>query len=234
MAAGCCGMSQAAGTPQKISRFSIETLSSLVQTLAILAAGAWGVYTFIYEARIKPGLAPPSVSVTTTLEKAGERDGRLAIRSIVTRTNVGETGVRVLGLTYNVIGTGMRFGAPEPEPEGLAGMSEVTAARYGRAARQEMVLRQGVLFEGATTLPADPSELQPGEAVSRDLIFYVERDRYDSLRFEVDLAYAKLSEPAVPLVLALGPEGRIRAECAEAARCEGLTATNFGTEFSLW
>ncbi|MBL6078206.1 hypothetical protein JMJ56_09335 [Belnapia sp. T18] len=229
-------MSQAAGTPQETSRFSLDKLSTVVQTLAILGAGAWGVYTFIYEARIKPGLAPPSLSVTTTLEKAGERDGRLAIRSTVTRTNVGEAGVRVLGLTYNVIGTGMRFTGPEagPSPESLAGRSEVTAARYGRAERQEMVLRQGVLFAGATALPAEPSELQPGEAVSRDLIFYVERDRYDSLRFQVDLAYTKLSEPAVPLVLALGPDGRIRAECAEAARCRELTTTDFGTEFSLW
>jgi hypothetical protein len=229
-------MSQAAGTPQETSRFSLEKLGTVVQTLAILGAGAWGVYTFIYEARIKPGLAPPSVSVTTTLEKAGERDGRLAIRSTVTRTNVGQAGVRVLGLTYNVIGTGMRFAAPEagPAPESLAGASQVTAARYGRPERQEMVLRQGVLFKGATALPADPSELQPGEAVSRDLIFYVERDRYDSLRFEVDLAYAKLSDPAMPLGLSLGPDGRIRAGCAEAARCEGLTTTDFGTEFSLW
>jgi hypothetical protein len=229
-------MSQAAGTPQETSRFSLDALSTVVQTLAILGAGAWGVYTFIYEARIKPGLAPPSVSVTTTLEKAGEREGRLAIRSTVTRTNVGETGVRVLGLTYNVIGTGMRFAGPEagPSPESLAGVAEVTAARFGRAERQEMVLRQGVLFGGATALPAEASELQPGEAVSRDLIFYVEQDRYDSLRFQVDLAYTKLSEPAVPLRLGLGPEGRIRAECAEASRCEGLATTDFGTEFSLW
>ncbi|SDD06898.1 hypothetical protein [Belnapia rosea] len=229
-----------ATTPER-SGFSLDRLSTLVQTLAILGAGAWGVYTFIYEARIKPGLAPPSVSVTTTLEKAGERDGRLAIRSTVTRTNVGETGVRILGLTYNVIGTGMRFAGPdaEPGPESLAGTSQVTAARYGRPERQEMVLRQGILFEGATALPAEPSALQPGESVSRDLIFYVERDRYDSLRFQVDLAYAKLSEPPVPLILSLGPEGRIEAVpgpgCAEAAeRCKALTTTDFGTEFSLW
>ncbi len=229
-------MSQAAGTPQETSRFSLDALSTVVQTLAILGAGAWGVYTFIYEARIKPGLAPPSVSVTTTLEKAGEREGRLAIRSTVTRTNVGETGVRVLGLTYNVIGTGIRFGEPEagPSAEALAGVAEVTAARFGRAERQEMVLRLGVLFEGATALPAEPSELQPGEAVSRDLIFYVERDRYDSLRFQVDLAYTKLSEPAVPLRLGLGPEERIRAECAATTGCGGLATTDFGTEFSLW
>ena len=229
-------MGQVAGTPQDTRRFSLETLSTVVQTLAILGAGAWGVYTFIYEARIKPGLAPPSVSVTTTLEKAGERDGRLAIRSTVTRTNVGEAGVRVLGLTYNVVGTGMRFAGPgaPPAPESLAGAAEVTAARYGQVERQEIVLRQGVLFRGATDLPAEPSELQPGEAVSRDLIFYVERERYDSLRFEVDLAYAKLAEPAVPLRFSLGPEGRLRAECAGAARCQGLATTNFGTEFSLW
>src|SRR5918997_2323737 len=106
------------------SKFSMETLNSAVQTLAIVGAGAWAVYTFIYEAKIAPDLAPPSVSVTSALEKVGQRGDLVAIRSTVTRTNVGQTEVRVLGLTYNVVGVKMHFAeapAARAMPEDLSG-----------------------------------------------------------------------------------------------------------------
>src|SRR5919107_2022936 len=103
-------MSKAAEPEPTRSKWSMETLSSAVQTLAIVLAGMWAVYTFVYEAKIAPGLAPPSVSVTSALERVGQRDGMVAIRSTVTRTNVGQAEVRVLGLTYNVVGVKVRFG----------------------------------------------------------------------------------------------------------------------------
>jgi hypothetical protein len=221
----------------------METLNSAVQTLAIVGAGAWAVYTFIYEAKIAPGLAPPSVSVTSTLERVGQKDGMVAIRSTVTRTNVGQAEVRVLGLTYNVVGVKVRFGeavAASAMPEELPRSSTVAQARhYDEPEGGEVILRHGVLFEGATALPSEPSGLNPGEAVSRDLVFYADPTRFDSVRFQVELSYAKLSERPVPLVFQVGRDGRISAvpgpDCrADPSRCRGLTTTDFGTEFSLW
>ena len=103
-------MGEAVETEPASARFNMDTVNAAVQTLAILGAGAWAIYTFVYEAKIVPGLAPPTVSVTSVLEKAGERGDLVAIRSTVNRNNVGQTGVRVLGLTYNVVGVRMRFG----------------------------------------------------------------------------------------------------------------------------
>src|ERR687893_3338016 len=102
-------MSKEAEPEPTAPRFGMETLNSAVQTLAIVLAGAWGVYTFVYEAKIAPGLAPPSVSVTSALERVGEKEDLVAIRSTVTRTNVGQAEVRILGLTYNVVGVRVRF-----------------------------------------------------------------------------------------------------------------------------
>ncbi|TPG58096.1 hypothetical protein EAH89_09015 [Roseomonas nepalensis] len=216
-------------------RVSAEAVNNVVQTLAILAAGAWGVYTFVYEARIAPGLAPPSVSVTSALERVGRKDGLVAIRSTVTRRNVGQAEVRVLGLTYNVTGVRVRFGGPGALPSALPAGEPVAQARDYAEEGEEVLLRHGVLFDGAT---GDPSGLNPGEAVSRDLVFYADPARYDSIRFRVALTYAKMSDPAVPLVLALRDE-RIAALpgpgcAAPAARCGALATTDFGTEFSLW
>ncbi|TDH57944.1 hypothetical protein E2C06_35180 [Dankookia rubra] len=225
------------------SKFSMEMLNSAVQTLAIVLAGAWGVYTFVYEAKIAPGLAPPSMSVTSTLERVGQRGDLVAIRSTVTRTNVGQAEVRVLGLTYNVVGVRTRFGEASVAgamPEQLPRSSTIAQARYyDEPEGGEVILRHGVLFEGATALPSERSALNPGEAVSRDLIFYADPTRFDSIRFQVELSYAKMSEPPVALVFKAGRDGRIAAvpglDChAEPSRCRALVTTDFGTEFSLW
>jgi hypothetical protein len=236
-------MSKDAEPRPTASRFSMEALNSAVQTFAIVLAGVWAVYTFVYEAKIAPGLAPPSVSVTTALERVGQRDGVVAIRSTVTRTNVGQAEVRVLGLTYNVVGVRVRFGeaaAAGAMSGNLPGSSTVAQARYyDEPEGGEVILRQGVLFEGATALPSEPSGLNPGEAVSRDLVFYADPARFDSIRFLVELSYAKMSEPPVPLVFEVSPDERIAAvpgpDCrAEPSRCRALVRTDFGTEFSLW
>ena len=228
--------------PSSLRGFNAERLNTLVQTLAIVAAGAWGVYTFIYEARIKPGLEPPTVTVTTRLEKAGERDNRIAIRSTVTRKNVGQTGVRVLGLVYNVIGVRAQF---NDSPTEIAGSERgradrVAAARdYTLSEPGTVILHQGTLFTGAGGDDAQPSDLNPGEAVSRDLIVYADRTRYDLVRFEVRLAYTKDNDLPVRLhfevstkgTLTLAPDAGCR---TEAGRCERLKTTDFGTELSLW
>ncbi|MBY0295896.1 MAG: hypothetical protein K2X71_07655 [Methylobacterium sp.] len=224
-------------------RFDAERINTLVQTLAILGAGAWGVYTFIYEARIKPGLEPPAVSVTTTLAKAGERNDHVAIRSTVTRRNVGQTGVRILGLVYNVIGVRARF-AERADPgafdQNLDGASRIAAARgYILGEPGTVILRQGVLFAGATEAQAEASDLNPGEAVSRDLIVYADRTQYDFVRFEVSFAYTREDDPPVRLRFEADRDGALalkpRAECrADPAPCRPLRTTDFGTEFSLW
>ncbi|GEP06221.1 hypothetical protein [Methylobacterium oxalidis] len=231
-------------TQERRRRVTIEQAASLVQTLAIVAAGAWAVYTFVYEARIKPGLEPPAVSVRTDLVRAGERGDRVAIRSTVTRTNVGRTGVRILGLTYNVVGISARFGADPGRAAAFAASlpaaASVGSARdYALTEPGTVILRQGTLFEGATDAPAEPSDLNPGEAVSRDLILYADRTQFDFLRVEVSFAFAKSDEAPVPLHFAAGEGGRLslmpRADCrAEPETCRRLKTTDFATEFSLW
>ncbi len=216
----------------------IEQVNALVQTLAILGAGAWGVYTFIYEARIKPGLEPPAVSVTTSLVRAGERGDQLAIRSTVRRRNVGQAGLRVLGLVYNVTGVRVRFGAEAP----AAAEAEDHVARSGAYALDEpgiAILREGKLFAGATERDGQAADLNPGEEVSRDLIVYADRSRYDFVRFDVSLVYTRDDDPPVRLRFAQAPDGALRLEpraaCeAEQAACRALRSTDFSTQLSLW
>ena len=221
-----------------------KSLSEVLQAVAIIAAGIWGVYTFIYQEKIAPSLAPPSLSVTCVLEKTGQKDNMTAIRSTVTRTNVGQTKVRLLGITYNVIGikeplTGSGETNPEFNDSPPASGSFREARYYGKPEKREVILRVGNLFEGATALPSPPSDLYPGEALSRDIIFYVNQAQFDSIRFHVRLVYEKLSEPPIPLVLTIESDGLLTAKSdpaciKEQGHCRDLHTTDFTTELSLW
>ncbi|WP_298952426.1 hypothetical protein [uncultured Methylobacterium sp.] len=223
--------------------FDADRANAVVQTLAILAAGAWAVYTFVYEARIKPGLEPPAVSVETRLVRAGEHGSQVAIRSTVTRRNVGQTGVRILGLAYTVTGIRAQFRDEVPDAAftaDLATAGRIAEARgYTLAEPGTVILRQGLLFAGGAEGEAEPSDLNPGEAVARDLIVYADRGRYDFVRFEVSLAYAKADEAPVRLRFTAAGDGRLglapRVDCrTDRAACDRLKTTDFATEFSLW
>lgn len=224
--------------------FNAETLNSIVQTLAIIIAGVWGVYTFIYQAKIAPNLRPPTLSVTSTLEKAGQKGNLIALRSTVTRHNVGQTSVRILGFTYNIVGVKTRFAAGgEPNPsfgQDISQSSTISATRYyDDQQRHEVIIRHGKLFEGATTLPSSPSSLNPGEQVSRDMIFYADNTQFDSIRFQVRLWYSKESDPPAPLVFEIDSHGQLSAvpgpSCKDAPdKCAAVNTTDFATELSLW
>lgn len=231
------------GLPRHVSPGS-ETLKNVVEIVAIIGAGIWGVYTFVYQAEIVPNLAPPTLSVTNTLEKAGTKGNTIAIHSTMTRSNVGQTGVRLLGLTYNVEGIKVRFADTTERPAELAHQihpsSTVSEARYYQEPQHgEVILRSGVLFKGGTDLPSSTSALNPGEALSRDLVFYADRSRFDLVRVQVRLYYSKESDPAIPLVFEVDDIGQLSAvpapDChTKAHRCAGLATTDFASEISLW
>jgi len=144
----------ASGEPDKggveRARLDADTINNITQTVALILAGAWGVYTFIYQERIAPALAPPTLSVTSVLEKAGRHGNLTAIRCSVTRTNVGQSSVRILGLTYNVSGIKEQFLTGSAANPGFASplgdAVSVNRARYQlKPARQEIILQNGTL-----------------------------------------------------------------------------------------
>lgn len=225
-------------------RFGAEAINNIVQTVAILAAGGWAVYTFIYQAEIAPAREPASLSVTSTVTDVGHKGNQVAIRSTVTRTNVGHTAVRLLALTYNVVGSKVRFGektTAELEPADLERASRITYARYYEEPEQQVILRHGVLFKGAARdddeHEAPDSVLNPGESVSRDMIFYADREAFDFIRFQVRLSYAKESDP--PSALRFSLDERHELEATAVSPCpadhdECVVTTDFATDLSLW
>ncbi|MGB8627603.1 MAG: hypothetical protein WCD03_15755 [Candidatus Cybelea sp.] len=47
----------------------------MVEIVAIVLAGAWAFYVFIYENRIKPSFTDLQTDVSATMQKTSQRDG---------------------------------------------------------------------------------------------------------------------------------------------------------------
>ena len=224
--------------------FNPEGINNITQTLALIGAGIWGIYTFIYQAEIVPTLAPPTLSVTSNLEKAGQKGDKDAILATITRSNVGQTSVKVLGYTLNVIGVKQGFlNENETNPaffqNNLASGTVKESRRYGTPEKVETIMHFGRLFKGASDLSSELADLNPGESLSRVFIFYADRTKYDYLTIRVHYVYMKLSDPPIPLTLEVDKEGllnaKLDASCTnEPKKCKSINTTEFTTIFSLW
>ncbi len=224
--------------------FNIDKTHKIVQMMAIILAGVWGIYTFIYQSKIVPSLARPTLSVTSRIEKAGQREDMVAVHTTVTRTDVGQTSVRLLGYTVNVVGIKEGF-LKKPEKNPVFTQSDkqssiILESLYsGLPEKSEVIMHFGRLYQGATDMPADLSDMNPGESVSRDFIFFADRALFDYVDIHVRLVYMKLSDQPVPMTLDIGKDGKITASfeafCPSQPKiCEAINITEFTTKFSLW
>jgi hypothetical protein len=205
-------------------------------------AGVWAVYTFVYQQQIQPALEPPALTFECQLEKAGTVGNRTAVKATILRKNVGHRGVRVLGIAYNVIGTAQTpLDQPITNPPEL--LQDKIPGRFrfdryqGPPQREELVMLGGTLFEGLEDTGLGLSELNPGESLSRDFLFYVNPRDFDAVRIHVVLIYQRQDEPPVPLAFHRDASGALtmsRKNPCINEPCSPLQNTDFSTELSLW
>jgi hypothetical protein len=222
--------------------FDAVSVNAMTQTVALIAAGLWGVYTFVYQAQIAPSLAPPTVSLSSNLETVGKQKDTAAIKMSLTRTNPGQTSVRILALTYNAVGIKEHFIGDEEQNSDFA-VNDLNAqhlhkSRYvGKPEREELLFKEGVLFEGANP-NGSVSVLSPNETVTRAVMLYADRKKFDRIKLKVSLFFQKESESGRPLVLTKQNDGSISVieenPCQPGPDCPAIEYTDYSTELSLW
>ncbi len=80
------------------------TLRHVVEAIAIVAAGAWAFYTFIYQERIKPASEPAGLDLSVSVHRLG-RDARRDILALTVHLhNSGKTEIDIAADAYNVWG----------------------------------------------------------------------------------------------------------------------------------
>jgi hypothetical protein len=90
----------------------LTTVRDVVEILAIVAAGVWAFYTFVYENQIKPANSQPVAQVESSLTRLGEKNGLIAVQSHLEIKNVGQAEIWLYGISETVLGSTVRRREP--------------------------------------------------------------------------------------------------------------------------
>ena len=173
------------------SRHATAIVRDVVEVVAIVLAGIWALYTFVYEERIKPAGEPASIVVTGSLQRQAERNGLVELAYDVTLKNTGSTRVYIAAAGFAA--DGIRFTASplyQRRPDG-------SFTEYDRDAH--MSYRRSVYRVEQFTKYANKSftsgyDIGPGEEVPYSGFFAVRRSDYDEVVMYASIAYGKLDK----------------------------------------
>ncbi len=177
----------------------------IVEIVAIVAAGIWAFYVFVYENRIKPTLQPPDVTITGSIERIGRVHGLDTIRLTTAVNNVGSTAI--IFLAYSVTVTGARVALSKTPVYIMHTPYADAFQRHFRIVDPVVILRNAFL-----TREADPSTttglaLQPASSTKADHVFYVPVGRYDRLNAIFVGRIERKGGPQVKTTMTIGPNG---------------------------
>lgn len=169
---------------------TIATIRDVVEVVAIVAAGIWALYVFVYEQRIKPASEPPAVLLTGSMQKVGQHNGLVQISYSATVRNIGHADVYLIGEGFVAVGiTYSAHGAPSRE-QPLPGLSQYQ--RDARIASQSVVYRVAELTRFANAAYNNGFDVAPGVEVPFHGIILVKTGQVDSIVLYGSLAYTKI------------------------------------------
>jgi hypothetical protein len=181
-----------------------RTLRDVVEVAAILVAGIWALYVFVYENRIVPALAPPTPSISVELRHVGN-DGNLAvIRLVETIHNPGPTEVYFLGYAVTVFGDRV-IASPSRQPA-KASIEQNDLEAYNTYSPQIPIFREAFVTAQGNRNSGRGMQLEPLQTETTNKEFYVPRSGFDRLTARVVAVYVK-SADAIPTTLVITPSG---------------------------
>ena len=168
----------------------LSALRDIVEIVAIIAAGGWAFYTFIYQNDIKPANSTPLVQFEAKMTRLGERHGFVAVQSHIEIKNVGISDVWFYGIAETVLGSTIRA-RPRSRPPALdptALHAEIEPEWIDDAP----IPVYSIAFVTQLANPRSDSQLSlsPGQSIPVDRLFYVRAGRYDELLLNIDLRFA--------------------------------------------
>jgi hypothetical protein len=157
-----------------------EPLHHWIQSLGILIASVWGVYTFIYKDILVPSWQPPNLTLEATITPVpGRRPGPAGLEATLEAkaTNSRTRPVHLLA-NYWILSGLQRSPAPPPSP----------ATESHLLSQANQVLRQQELSHLESSVTSQPEAaflavgrlfddnlVQPGETISRSLLVRIPR-----------------------------------------------------------
>ncbi len=156
----------------------IALIRHIVEIVAIVAAGIWAFYTFIYEERIKPAHEPLASVETVTMDREGRIRNLDIIRVKIAIRNVGKTEFDSVAANLEVFG--YRYGHVVPSAN--ITHDSYHAADVAPAKQKHLVFSVVQLYDAAINGQRDLHNIvDPGSETGHAYLIAIPHGRYDLL-----------------------------------------------------
>lgn len=178
----------------------------VVEVVAIILAGIWAIYTFVYVERIKPAMEEPRVLLSGSLQKLGEQRGLVALEFNMTMRNAGSTNVYLIASAFTA--TGVRFtSSGTPTTATLFKGALKIYTRDARTLSRTPVYRLVNLTRYADSRYGGGFEITPGEAIPFSSVFLVRKRDFDEVSLDASIGYTKINSRVYPTRVRVNPVG---------------------------
>jgi hypothetical protein len=164
-------------------------IRDIVEVVAILAAGVWAIYTFVYVERIKPARDLPLLVMTGSLHKLGERKDFIQFSYDGVIRNEGHTRVYLIADGYSVTGFRLTANGTPISIRPYRGTLEYD--RDARVDSEAVIYRRYSLRRYANSDFGGGYEFDPGDQIPFTGVFAVRSGEFDSIALYGSLAYGK-------------------------------------------
>jgi hypothetical protein len=163
------------------------TVRHVVEAVAIVAAGLWAFYTFIYQERIKPAAEPAALFPSIIVQRVGHDATREVLRVTLEWHNTGQTEIDLAAAGWNVYG--VRYGT-RPVHRSIDRNGNVHHETNAMPVVSITLLRSFAELRDAAVggIPNDHIVVEPGATTTYDdpggdLV--IPRGRYDVINAEI-------------------------------------------------
>jgi hypothetical protein len=162
-----------------------------VEAIAIVAAGIWACYVFVYQERIKPAFEAASLQLTATFDPGSVVRGVRVAQLHVNFENTGHVDSDVYAEAIDVYGDRFDLG-PHSRSRVRTNAGELVADRRVPIEQPELVYAYSQLRDGAIGGRRDTHiMLTPGEHITLSFPIAVREGRFDELNAELVVAYGR-------------------------------------------
>jgi hypothetical protein len=164
------------------------TVRHVVESIAIVAAGLWAAYVFIYQERIKPTFEPPSLQVTVTLDPGKTLNGTRVAQLHIDLVNTGQVSTDLYADAASVYGD--RFSAAAPLPSPSYGPAGAVVNRMVQSGKKELIYSYADLHDAAVG-GSEHFALSPGQHSEIITPIAFKNGRFDELHADVAIVYGR-------------------------------------------
>jgi hypothetical protein len=182
---------------------TIRLVRDVVEIIAIIAAGVWAFYVFIYDNRIKPSFLPPDLAISATMEKTSRDAGRIGVHLKTQFRNVGSVPIYFTGFAVTVLGQRLTPAKRSLPPTFFnSNTTEIIEPFFVRS-KAEPVFGYGSITNLGN--PSSPTgfSLLVGQDSAQEKTFFVPAGRFDVLTAYVSARYSLRGERVITATLKL-------------------------------